>query len=654
MVQKYDRRSQNLVGATLVGVEVNLAVRDEDTSISLGETCVIGREERSSNLVLDHPCISRQHARILRDSDHWLLEDLRSTNGTYLNGRRVLSPVRIEVGDRLDIGPFSYEFTGDRLERSTRIGSRRVSAEGVSFEASRGLTSPTRILNAVDLCIEPNEFVCILGPSGSGKSTLLDLLAGRRLPGAGVIRVNGLDLHSSFEALKQGIAHVPQHDVLHIDLTVERALTYTARLRLPEDTANDEVARAVDEALIAVQLDDRRSIRIRDLSGGQRRRASLANEIVCRPQILFIDEATSGLDEQTDLEMMRLFRRLADRGMTVICITHNLANVERTAHLVAILAAGGVLAFVGKPIEALEHFEVSDLGRIYKRLSERPNDDWQDDFLASRYHFQYVADRLQHEPAESRPPSFTTARSGSKWAERCRQYRILSRRALELLFSDWRTFGFSLLSSIVIAIILVGVFQDTRIGSREEATLNFLIGTVAVWLGCNNAAKELVKEREIYRKERDARLDPLSYLSSRFTILALLALIQVSSMTWILHDNQILGFDLGTALGIQCLAAITGTCLGLLISALARSAEQASSLVPIALIPQIVLSGFVVSNLPTSIEQVSHYLISNYSVNRAIEAAVDSNWGQMWAEISICVAQSAVMLGSSWIALRRK
>src|SRR6185369_8263090 len=158
-------------------------------------------------------------------------------------------------------------------------------------------------------------------------------------------------------------------DALHESLTVGQALWYTARLRLPPDTSTAEAETCVGEMLETVGLASRRGTCIRHLSGGQLKRASLGNEVLCKPSLLFLDEVTSGLDEQTDREMMNLFRSLADAGKTVVCITHSLANVERTCHLVVVLTAGGKLAFVGKPMEALAYFRIDRLGDVYERLS---------------------------------------------------------------------------------------------------------------------------------------------------------------------------------------------------------------------------------------------------------------------------------------------
>ena len=240
------------------------------------------------------------------------------------------------------------------------------------------------LLTDISLVIRPREFVCLLGPSGSGKSTLLSTLSGRAAADEGTVLLNGKDLHTHFQALKQDIAVVPQKDVLHESLPVGDALWYTAKLRLPPDTSPTEIEESVSEMLQTVGLTSRRGTVIRHLSGGQVKRASLANEILCKPSLLFLDEVTSGLDEQTDREMMNLFRSLADSGKTVVCITHSLANVERTCHLVVILTPDGKLAFVGKPSEALEYFDIDRLGDVYDRLAEQPAEHWQASFRAAR------------------------------------------------------------------------------------------------------------------------------------------------------------------------------------------------------------------------------------------------------------------------------
>lgn len=342
--------------------------------IPLSGNMLIGRDQGHVQIHLAHPQISRVHAQIIVQNDQATLVDLTSANGTYINGVRVRQRCTIQAGDRIDIGPYALQFTGRALVPHTREDNVELVARGVSrVVTNRETGKPLTLLDDITVVIRPHEFVCLLGPSGSGKSTLLAILSGRSAPDAGSVIVNGQDLHAHFDSLKHDIAVVPQRDILHDSLGVGDALWYTARLRLPADLSGDEVDSCIDDTLGTVSLKQRRATLIRHLSGGQVKRASLANEILTKPTLLFLDEVTSGLDEQTDRDMMDLFRSMADMGKTVVCITHSLANVERTCHLVVILTTGGRLAFVGKPADALEYFGIQRLGDVYERLAQQSN-----------------------------------------------------------------------------------------------------------------------------------------------------------------------------------------------------------------------------------------------------------------------------------------
>ena len=293
---------------------------------------LIGREKSRVQILLPHPQISRVHARITLQGETALLADLKSANGTFVNGVRVRKRTTVRRGDQIDIGPYALQFTGQALVPRSRSDNVELVARNVSrVVTNRETGKPLTLLDGITLIIRPREFVCLLGPSGSGKSTLMSALSGRTSPNSGSVLVNGQDLHANFDALKQDIAVVPQKDILHDSLSVGDALWYTARLRLPPDLSRGEVATCIDETLESVSLTQRRGTLIRHLSGGQVKRASLANEIMCKPSLLFLDEVTSGLDEQTDREMMDLFRSLADSGKTVVCIT--CATSRRRAEL---------------------------------------------------------------------------------------------------------------------------------------------------------------------------------------------------------------------------------------------------------------------------------------------------------------------------------
>ena len=292
--------------------------------------------------------------------------------------------IALSPGDTIDNGPFSLDFDGKYLISRSRADNVQLCCSGIDYEVNDNNTGKKiQLLLQIELVFNPGEFVCILGPSGSGKSTLLNLLSGRRLPNKGNVYLNGRDLHRNFAAMKQDLAVVPQSTDLYRSLTVEQSFRFTSELRLPTDLGKDELKAAVDETLQLVGLEQRRHVRISHLSGGQLKRAGLGSELLAEPTLLFLDEVTSGLDEHSDSEMIRLFRSLADRGKTLVCITHNLSHVEDNYHLVAVLTVGGRLAFLGTPGEAMNYFRVKKLADIYLALQTQDPESWATSFLVA-------------------------------------------------------------------------------------------------------------------------------------------------------------------------------------------------------------------------------------------------------------------------------
>ncbi len=286
----------------------------------IGKGGVIGRDRRAVQFHLDHPHVSRLHASLAADKGRVVLADLGSANGTFVNGRRLARPAELNQGDRIDIGPFSLRFDGDTLVSSSRSNNIELGARGLKrVVTDRATGQPLTLLEHINLVVRPREFVCILGPSGSGKSTLLAILSGRSPPNAGMVFLNGADLYSNFEALKEDIAVVPQKEALHDSLAVGAALGYTAELRLPPDLSRAEIDASVADILDVIGLTARRATLVRHLSGGQIKRVSLANELVARPSLLFLDEVTSGLDEanrpRSDGALPPGGRRRQDRGL---------------------------------------------------------------------------------------------------------------------------------------------------------------------------------------------------------------------------------------------------------------------------------------------------------------------------------------------------
>lgn len=597
----------------------------------IGDGGVIGRAAGHVDFVLDHPHVSRRHARITVEEAGVSLRDLGSANGTFVNGRRLTRPIALTRGDRIDIGPFTLTFDGEALVSRSRANNIELVGRNLKrVVKDRATGKLLTLLEDINLVIRPREFVCLLGPTGCGKSNLLNMLSGRNAPDGGGVTLNGEDLYANFAALKQDIAVVPQKDVLHDSLAVGTALGYTAELRLPPDTGRMEREANVANILDVVGLTERRHTLIRHLSGGQVKRASLANELMARPSLLFVDEATSGLDEQTDAEIMELFRQVAESGKTVVCITHNLANVEATCHRVVILTDGGRLVFIGTPDEAKDYFGVARLGDVYGKLRERKPEEWQTAFRSSPFFDCYVRDRLasaakpkdqdpRQEAAEERPS-----------VNPFRQAWILIRRYVSIWRGDRQALlamlGQSLLVATMLGIAFGPLEEIEHPQDRAVRTINLLLllNVSCFWIGCNNAAKELVKERVIWKRERDFNLRIDSYFVSKFVVLVLIALVQTALLFGIVCwwcDPP--GAVVWQGVTLAVLAA-AGTGLGLLISALARTEEVAGALVPIAVIPQIILAG-VIAPLRGLGKLLAEGLITARWGQRALEALLPND-----------------------------
>jgi ABC-type multidrug transport system ATPase subunit len=445
---------------------------------------VIGRS-RDCDITLPHPMISRQHALLERTPEGIRLRDLDSVNGVFVNGQRLSEPVYVQERERIGVGPFLFTCAGGLIYSLDNSQSLRLAAKGLEKVVSLGGGQTRKLLDDINLVVEPGEFISLLGPSGSGKSTLMDCLNGRRWATGGSVLANGEDFYRHFDSFRQSLGYVPQRDIVHTQLTVYRALYYTARLRLPTDTEPAELWDRIEEVIQMMELGPHRHTLVGNLSGGQIKRVSLGAELLARPCLLYIDEATSGLDAGTEARMMRLFRQLADEGKTVLCITHNVDNVDR-CNLILMLARGK-LVYYGPPKEALGYFGVHRFSEIYDRLADKEPALWEKEFRDSPLHEEFIAKRLAVGPTESSalltppaapllgpgapaaegaapsPASESAAPSASGPAARAprrraplwHQFTVLTTRYVELLWTDRRSLRLILLQAPIVALFVL-------------------------------------------------------------------------------------------------------------------------------------------------------------------------------------------------------
>lgn len=463
----------------------------------------IGRAA-TNTVVLNHQQVSSHHARLTREGAAYRISDLHSTNHVYVNGEVIgQSGTLLKTGDEIRIGPYRFVHEKHQLSQYDESTFTRIDALGLQ---SYGVNRVT-LLDDITLTIPPRAFVALVGGSGAGKSTLLDALNGLRPAQQGRVFYNGQDYYANLAAFSSQLGYVPQDDIVHRDLTVERALYYVARMRLPSDYSDEQIQQRIGEVLEEVELTGRRTLLVRKLSGGQRKRVSIALELLANPGVFFLDEPTSGLDPGLDRKMMTLLRRLADRGHTVVLVTHATNNINACDY-VCFLCAGGRLAYFGPPEQAKSYFGKTDFAEIYSSLEpteEQPHipEAAEARFRASPEYQQYVAGPLQQGPPAATAtfaalgaavparervsssagggvaaPKRAERRRWAGWERGWRQFRLLSLRYLELLINDRVNLLILLFQAPVIAVMLVlmlrfeigaGIFSaDTLVQCRTQ------------------------------------------------------------------------------------------------------------------------------------------------------------------------------------------
>jgi ABC-type multidrug transport system ATPase subunit len=602
----------------------------------------VGRE--GSDIVLDNPQVSRNHATIDRAGDKHVLRDAGSTNGTFVNGQRI-NQYTLVPGDVIQIGAFKLVYDGDSLDQYDQRGALRIDARNLTREVRRG-GQRRLILNDVSLSIAPREFVALVGGSGTGKSTLMNALSGYVQASAGHVFVNGDDYYRNFDAYRTVLGYVPQDDIIHRTLPVDRALGYAAQLRLPADTAPAEITKRIAQVLEDVEMAPHRDTLVDNLSGGQRKRVSIGAELLADPSLFFLDEPTSGLDPGLEKKMMYTLRRLADSGRTIVLVTHATANISQCDHVA--FMSDGRLVYFGPPAEALAFFNVSsgDFADIYTKLegSASPQDPdrwlvvqrdlqveydawqqrnphpptskphppalaelWEMRFRAAPQYQQYVAGRLAQAPSGPVAGSAeVTGHGGAPRVSPLRQFSILARRYLDLIVQDRRNLLILLLQAPIIGLLLMlvsksdAIVGDAALASEGKKVL-FMLATVAVWFGIINAAREITKEAAIYRRERLANLRIGPYVLSKILVLTLLVLIQ-SLILLVMIGLKVRLPAMGVLLPAWAelfvttfLTSLAGLAMGLAISSSSSTPDRAISVVPLALIPQILFAGVIFS-----------------------------------------------------------
>lgn len=554
----------------------------------------IGRSEEA-DICLPQLTITRQHAVIKKyPNGKYTINDLESKNGTFVNGKRIAHETDITPDDDIFIGNYKFKLTkpAEDIRRTNAI-----IAEGLNRKVNGGKTT---ILHDIKFRIPSQEFVAVMGPSGCGKSTLLKALNGDAPATTGKVLVHGFDLYENYDYLKRMIGYVPQDDIVHRELNVENSLYYAAKLRLSGDVSEKDIQDKIDEVLTNLNINDPeiRKRKVGDLSGGQRKRVSIAVELLTDPSILFLDEPTSPLDPETIEDFLLCVRGLAQKGTTVLMVTHkpdDLYYVDK----VIFLAKGGYLTYYGSKDNYLEFFDAKNVIEVYaKNGTVEQGIEW-----ANKLRGLYPASGEIHRPNKEvdkvRDESFF------------KQLFWLTVRYFNIKTNDRVNTLILLAQAPIIAGLVALIFNEL------ELSVLFLMAISAVWFGTNNAAKEIVGELPIYRRERMFNLKIMPYLFSKILVLSFFSFLQVLLFVAIvfftvgndaLHMNNYWGY-----VGVMFYLAFSSTLLGLLVSAMVSNTEKVMTIIPIVLIPQIILSG-VITAIPedSAAEVVSYGMFSRW------------------------------------------
>jgi ABC-type multidrug transport system ATPase subunit/ABC-type multidrug transport system permease subunit len=615
----------------------------------------IGRSPES-DIVVSHPRVSRNQAVARKQSDgKWLLEDL-SVNGTFVDGRRISKTV---ISDRSIVFfaglPVVLSVSGkarsdDPVDLDRLPGDARIEIEGLSFDVRDG-SRTRRILNNITMTIEPGEFVGLIGPSGSGKTTLMLLLNGYNRPSSGQVRLNSINLHRQPDLFKGFVGYVPQDDIIHRELTVMRSLLYNARLRLP-DMDDSERTRLVLKVISELGLGKAMNVAIgtaekKGISGGQRKKVNLAQELLTEPSVLLLDEPCSGLDPKSERDVMLLLRKLSRSGKTIILTTHGIMERNfRMLDKLIVLGEGGVLAYFGPADKATSFFGVKEPEEIFDALQDIGSEAWHSEYEKSHYAQDATEENHKGESSVLFVPK-------PQKSNLLMQLLVLCTRYAEVKWRD------KLLTLILLAQApLIGGLLALGFGSSESigaSTPMFILIIAAAWLGVSNAAREVVSERAIYKRESMVFLAPGNYMLSKFLILAVFEAMQCLILLSVCRDACGLMGDFWSGYFLILLVSIASTALGLLISSLSSSEAQAMALVPMFLIPQVIFGGVLI---PLKIMSPVIKIISGtmlvrwgFEVGLLIEdnsvrcASVDSlglSRGNIMIDIIIIIAWAAV------------
>jgi ABC transport system ATP-binding/permease protein len=555
-------------------------------------SATIGRAN-DNDIVIQDVLASRHHAFLVQTPLGTEIRDARSINGTFVNGVRVGSAV-LNEGDVVTIGNIDLVFSDGNLVRRTEAATR---TGGLEVNGVRFKIEGKELLDNISLTARPGTLTAIIGGSGAGKTTLSRLIAGYTRPSAGSVTFEGHDIHAEYATMRSRIGMVPQDDVVHRQLTVNQALGYAAELRLPPDTSKQERAQVVAQVLEELDLTKHADTRVDKLSGGQRKRASVALELLTQPSLLLLDEPTSGLDPALDRQVMLMLRQLADAGRVVLVVTHSVSYLD-VCDQILLVAPGGKTAFNGPPDQVESVLGTRNWADIFAKVGADPDE-------ANRRFLERKGDRQ----AEQVPAKESPADLGEPvHTNLLRQLSTIARRQVRLVVSDrGYTVFLAVLPFLMGALALtvkghkpgLGVASPTGPAPTQPQYIMVLLCIGAVFMGTALTIRDLIGERPIFRREQAVGLSTTAYLLAKVAVFSAFATAQAAISVTIVRlgkgaptaDPPFFGSATLSLFFTVAATCVASAMLGLLLSALAQSNEQIMPLLVVSIMSQLVLCG---------------------------------------------------------------
>jgi ABC-type multidrug transport system ATPase subunit len=562
----------------------------------------VGRS-RQADLRLREDTVSRLHALLDEVGGRIRVQDLGSRFGTHVNGVQVRQRL-LDQGDQVRFGQVvTYQVGADGLYRVEQTGLDLRVQEVVVSVGGRVLVT----LGRRSWVVPSGKLVGILGPSGAGKTMLLRVLAGVRRPSQGTVAC-GLwsDIWQDIDAYRRRLAYLPQEDILYPLLTVQENLRFAANLRLGDSLSATERERRVADTLQLFELEEHAQKLVAHLSGGQRKRVSVALEWLRQPELFLLDEPTAGLDPANETRLMEYLRALTRRGTTVVCTTHLMENIYLLDEVLVLGVRDhqGQVAYVGPPNSLLDHFQCRQFADLYERLESGQFTPWDAPADPRTEADQAQAAAPESSSGQATPASTATPRLSLRHLaiapEREIQMRALKVVAGRSLLNLWRD---SWARSLILGqpVVLALVVALTQFSPGKLFGLLFFSSVVACWLGMNNAIRDLVRDRRHYIRDRLGGLAPGSYLLAKWLVYGLIGAGQLLVFLVLLRllvvriapeyfALELARLSLLGWLGVCWLIYLGGLGLALVVSTLVASEEAAVAWLPLLILPQVLLS----------------------------------------------------------------